>query len=86
MDWLGWRGIAMLGILPLAVLLVWRFVPESVLWLAAKGRVEAARAEAAQYLRLPLDCVPRRPRCRQPCRARRSTNSTPIPGCSGRHY
>lgn len=59
MGWLGWRGVAMLGILPLAVgLLVWRFVPESVRWLAAKGRVEAARAEAAHYLRLPLDRVP----------------------------
>jgi len=59
MGWLGWRGLAMLGILPLFVgLLVWRFVPESVRWLAAKGRVEAARVEAAQHLRLPLDQVP----------------------------
>ncbi len=56
---LGWRGVAMLGITPAFVgILIWIFVPESVRWLAAKGRFAEARAEVAQQLRLPLRSVP----------------------------
>jgi putative MFS transporter len=56
---LGWRGVAMLGIAPAFVgILIWIFVPESVRWLAAKGRFAQARAEVAQHLGLPLQSVP----------------------------
>jgi MFS transporter, putative metabolite:H+ symporter len=56
---LGWRGVAMLGVSPALVgILIWRFVPESVRWLAAKGRFADARAEVAKHLDLPLRSVP----------------------------
>jgi MFS transporter, putative metabolite:H+ symporter len=56
---LGWRGLAMLGVSPAFVgILVWFFVPESVRWLAAKGRFAEARAEVAKHLDLPLQSVP----------------------------
>ncbi len=56
---LGWRGVAMLGIAPAFVgILIWIFVPESVRWLAAKGRFAEARAEVAKQLDLPLRSVP----------------------------
>jgi MFS transporter, putative metabolite:H+ symporter len=56
---LGWRGLAMLGVSPAFVgILVWFFVPESVRWLAAKGRFTEARAAVAQHLELPLQSVP----------------------------
>jgi MFS transporter, putative metabolite:H+ symporter len=56
---LGWRGVAMLGITPAFVgILIWIFVPESVRWLAAKGRFAQARAGVAQQLGLPLRSVP----------------------------
>lgn len=56
---LGWRGVAMLGIAPLFVgVLVWKFVPESVRWLVAKGRAAEARAAVARHLGVPLDAVP----------------------------
>jgi putative MFS transporter len=56
---LGWRGLAMLGVSPAFVgILVWFFVPESVRWLAAKGRFAEARAEVAHHLDLPLRSVP----------------------------
>jgi putative MFS transporter len=55
----GWRGVAMTGFIAVVIgLLVWAFVPESVRWLAAKGRFAEARAEVAQQLQLPLDSVP----------------------------
>jgi len=51
LDVLGWRGVAMLGVAPVAVgLLVWRFVPESPRWLVAKGRAAEARAEIAKQV------------------------------------
>jgi putative MFS transporter len=56
---LGWRGVAMLGITPAFVgILIWIFVPESVRWLAAKGRFAEARAEVAKQLGLALRSVP----------------------------
>jgi MFS transporter, putative metabolite:H+ symporter len=56
---LGWRGVAMLGVTPALVgVLIWIFVPESVRWLAAKGRFAEARAEVATHLDLPLRSVP----------------------------
>jgi len=56
---LGWRGVAMLGVAPAFVgILIWLFVPESVRWLAAKGRFAEARAEVAKHLDLPLRSVP----------------------------
>ncbi len=55
----GWRGVAMTGFLALLVgILVWAFVPESVRWLAAKGRFADAREEAAKQLGLPIERVP----------------------------
>lgn len=56
---LGWRGVAMLGALPILIgLLAWAFLPESVRWLAAKGRSEDARAAVARYFRTALEHVP----------------------------
>jgi MFS transporter, putative metabolite:H+ symporter len=56
---LGWRGVAMLGMAPAIVgVLIWFYVPESVRWLAAKGRFTEARAEVAKHLGLPLPSVP----------------------------
>lgn len=56
---LGWRGLAVFGFLPIVIgALVWRLVPESARWLAAKGRFVEARAEVAAHLRMPLESVP----------------------------
>jgi len=56
---IGWRGVAMLGMAPAVVgLLIWRWCPESIRWLAAKGRFVEARAEVARQLDMPLDSVP----------------------------
>src|SRR5262249_5705785 len=55
----GWRGVAMTGFVALIVaFLVWAFVPESVRWLAAKGRFAEARDEAARQLGLAREQVP----------------------------
>ena len=55
----GWRGVAMTGFVALIVgVLVWAFVPESVRWLAAKGRFVEARDEVARQLGLARDQVP----------------------------
>lgn len=60
----GWRGVAMTGFVALLVgLLVWILVPESVRWLAAKGRFAEAREGVARQLgvapmSLPLPNVP----------------------------
>jgi MFS transporter, putative metabolite:H+ symporter len=56
---IGWRGMAMLGISVAVVgVLAGFFVPESVRWLAAKGRFAEARAKVAEHLGLPLQSVP----------------------------
>ncbi len=56
---LGWRGVAMLGLLPIVIgVLAWLILPESVRWLVAKGRLDEARAETARHFRMPLDRVP----------------------------
>src|SRR5215469_1138540 len=55
----GWRGVAMTGFVAVAVgLLVWALVPESVRWLAARGRFAEARAGVAKQLNLSVDSVP----------------------------
>jgi putative MFS transporter len=55
----GWRGVAMTGFIAVAIgLVVWALVPESVRWLAARGRFSEARAGVAKQLGLPLDRVP----------------------------
>jgi putative MFS transporter len=59
MGSVGWRGVASLGFLALIIgILVWLYVPESVRWLAAKGKFVEARREVARYLDVPLDQVP----------------------------
>ena len=56
---LGWRGVAMLGALTVPVgIVIWFVVPESVRWLAAKGRFAEARAQVAHQLGVPLEQVP----------------------------
>ena len=55
----GWRGVAVVGFGAAVIgVLVWLYTPESVRWLAAKGRFEEARAEVARHLDLPLQSVP----------------------------
>jgi MFS transporter, putative metabolite:H+ symporter len=59
LGWLGWRGVAMLGIVPVVPgVLVWVFVPESVRWLMAKGRFGEARDLVARQLDIAGDSVP----------------------------
>jgi MFS transporter, putative metabolite:H+ symporter len=56
---LGWRGVALIGFVPVIIgVLVWLFTPESVRWLAAKGRFAEARTEVAAHLGIPLQSVP----------------------------
>ncbi len=55
LDAFGWRGVAMTGFIALVVgVLAWMFVPESVRWLAAKGRFAEARAAVAKQLGVPM--------------------------------
>ena len=51
---LGWRGTALLGFVPLAVvaLIAW-IAPESPRWLLSRGRSEEAQRAASSMLRLP---------------------------------
>ena len=59
LDALGWRGVAMFGLLPIVIgALVWVFQPESARWLIAKGRFGDARAALAKHLGIPADRVP----------------------------
>ena len=49
LELLGWRGVAMLGAVTIPVGIAIAFVvPESVRWLAAKGRFAEARAQVAR--------------------------------------
>jgi MFS transporter, AAHS family, benzoate transport protein len=54
-DSIGWRGLFIIGSLPLVILLpiAWRKLPESPRWLLARGREEEALA-AAQRTGVPL--------------------------------
>jgi putative MFS transporter len=55
----GWRRVALLGFVAAIIgILVWLFTPESVRWLAAKGRFAEARAGVAKQLGLPIADVP----------------------------
>jgi MFS transporter, putative metabolite:H+ symporter len=60
LDRFGWRGLAMLGYLPLvpALLIAW-VVPESVRWLVARGRNAEARRIVARALKVSPDTLPR---------------------------
>lgn len=56
---LGWRNVAALGIAPAFIaLLVLIFVPESVRWLAAKGRFTEARTLVARHLGVAAETLP----------------------------
>ena len=50
LDQIGWRGMFMIGAVPFVTLLPLAFwkMPESVAWLAARGRMQEAEALAAQ--------------------------------------
>jgi len=50
LDAVGWRGLFWIGALPLVTLLPLAFfkLPESVAWLAARGRLEQARAQSVK--------------------------------------
>ncbi|TRW16718.1 MFS transporter [Glacieibacterium frigidum] len=51
---IGWRGLAMIGFVPLVLLIPCMFfVPESVRWLVVRGRAREAHAVAAHQLRQP---------------------------------
>jgi MFS transporter, putative metabolite:H+ symporter len=59
LAWLGWRGVAVLGIVPIVPgFLVWILVPESVRWLMVKGRFAEARDLVARQLEIPRASVP----------------------------
>ena len=56
---LGWRNVAALGVAPAFIaLLVLIFVPESVRWLAAKGRFTEARTLVARHLDVVAETLP----------------------------
>ena len=55
----GWRGIAAVGILPVAIAVVAIFaVPESLRWMVATGQATRARKHAALLLRRPVEALP----------------------------
>jgi len=56
---LGWRGVALLGLLPLLVCLSYIFVmPESPRWLVTKRQGDRARASIAVLLGIPVSGIP----------------------------
>jgi MFS transporter, putative metabolite:H+ symporter len=56
---LGWRGVAVLGLIPALMGLIYVFtLPESARWLVAKGRFPEARATVAWTLNMPLETIP----------------------------
>lgn len=58
LEHLGWRGLAALGYGPLVLVpLIWLFIPESVHWQIATGRVAQARFAAEKLLRRTFDTV-----------------------------
>lgn len=61
LDLLGWRGMFWIGALPLVTLLPLAIVkmPESVAWLASRGRLEEARALSARTgVPVPVEAPP----------------------------
>jgi putative MFS transporter len=76
---IGWRGLAALGFSPIAVgVLLWLFVPESVRWLLAKGRVSEARSIVARHLNVPTASIsPSVPVPQSPSRRRLSVYAHP---------
>ncbi len=58
-DWVGWRGLFAIGVLPaLIVLLVRIWVPESPRWLVRQGRYEEARESLAWALQVDPGTLP----------------------------
>lgn len=59
MQHIGWRGMFWIGALPLVTLLplAWFKMPESVAWLAARGRMDEARA-LAERIGVPWPVAP----------------------------
>ncbi len=75
LDSIGWRGLFLVGALPLVTLLPLAFfkLPESVSWLVAKGQLDKAQAS----LRSAPVC-----RCRTASRSRRRPRRWVSPACS----
>jgi MFS transporter, putative metabolite:H+ symporter len=71
---IGWRGLAALGFSPIAVgILLWLFIPESIRWLVARGRLGEARSAVARRLNRPAAAIPLAvPRLQAPSRGRLS--------------
>ena len=83
LESIGWRGMFWIGALPLVTLLPLAFfkMPESPVWLAARGRVEEARA-IAEKTGLPSG----RDASRRPWPGRaRPVAGRASPACSARH-
>ena len=58
-DFIGWRGLFLVGLVPAAFTLVVRaWVPESPHWLASQGRRQEARASLAWALKVRPDDLP----------------------------
>lgn len=69
----GWRGLALLGFVPLAIVVVLYFsIPESVRWLVSQGRAAEARDILARFVDVPRDEIPlpRVPKEVRPARVR----------------
>lgn len=62
LNQIGWRGLAMLGFVPLVpALAIALIMPESVRWLVSRGRHAEARRIVARTLDVPPDSLPQPP-------------------------
>jgi len=85
LDSIGWRGLFLVGALPLVTLLPLAFfkLPESVPWLVAKGQVDKARA-VSQRTGLPMpETVPQQAKVDTHCRSRPRRPPVPTNECPG---
>ena len=81
MEHIGWRGMFWIGAVPMVTLLPLAYfkMPESVAWLAARGRIQEARALSARTgVDMPVATT-------QPS-APQSANKTGFAGLFSRHY